>query len=261
VRINEAYELLNSAYIDWSPILVNPRGIRKGSQITWDKYSSQVLKLPIRISDVIDMYNRGQYTFQVANDGSLIQIYYQFDTRGRELKSASLAFYSAVEYILSSDEDEDIVEVADTFQPETRVGLNDLDILDNILEEEYIVEPSDESQLISFRDGPISWVRIDYDPEHARGVLHHGCHMHFSAFPRARLVIDGIPNPKQFIEFIIALCYPGIYAKHRLDDDGQYINEAHIFAVNSNCVSLQEDNIYRQISHLRIPNISQSRRR
>jgi len=258
VKINEAYGLLNSAYIDWSPILVNPRGIRRGSQITWDNYTPQMLKLPVRVTDVTELFNDGQYTFQIADDGSLIQIYYQYDARGNELHSASLAFYSAIAYEQPTYEDEDILGLPNIPLLESEAELSDLDVL---LSEEYSGETLDEIQIASLGDGSIGWLRIDYDPDHAKGVLHHDCHMHISAFPNARLVVDGIPNPRQFIEFIMALCYPGIYKEHRLDNNGLFVNEEYMFKINSNCVSLQEHNIYSQITHFRIPDISGAGRR
>jgi len=256
VRINEAQGLLTSVYLDWEHVLANPNGIRKGSQITWDNYIPQVLKQPIMASDVIDLFNKGQYTFQVTIDGSLIQMFYQYEARGNALKSASLAFYSSVSYNQVIDEDENSLQSPLTFQPDLEAEINDIDSPNtDILSREYSGEMFGGPKLDTLRDEPISWLRIDYDPEHARGVLHHDCHMHLSAFPYARLVMSGIPTPKQFIEFIMALCYPKVYQKHRLNDRGQYINEEHILTINSDSVLLAEHKIYRQMTHFCIPKI------
>ncbi|SRR6266487_1124854 len=257
MRINEAYNLLRAVYIDWSHALANPRGIRKDSQITWDNYIPQMLKQPIKTSDIIDLSDKGQYTFQVIEDGSLIQIYYQYDSKGNELQSARLAFYSSVTY-----ENEKTTELSPDLQPYPGTEANDFDSFDrDIFAEEYNKEVVDETQLTALRDGSIGWLRIDYDPEHANGVLHHHCHMPLSTFPRSRLIVAGVPTPRQFIEFIMALCYPRVYEKHRLNKDGQYNNEKHILTINSNCVPLREYDVFRQMTHFRIPIISEGRGR
>ena len=43
-------------------------------------YIPQVLKEPVMVSDVIDVFNKGQNTFQIIMDGSYIQIYDQHDS-------------------------------------------------------------------------------------------------------------------------------------------------------------------------------------
>jgi hypothetical protein len=187
-------------------------------------------------------------------------MYYQYDTRGNELKSASLAFYSSVSYDQLFDKDENIMRLPVTYQQDLGTDGIDIDSPDaDILSGEYGEETLDVPKLGTLRDGPVSWLRIDYDPEHAKGVLHHDCHMHISAFPSARLVVAGVPTPKQFIEFIMALCYPEVYHAHRLNNSGQYINEGHIVTINSKCVPLTEHNVFRQMTHFRIPVISEGR--
>lgn len=252
MKINEASELLTSVYIDWSHILANPCGVRKDFQITWAGRIPKMLKQPVMISDVIDLADSGQYTFQIAKDGSIIQIYYHYDLRGNEIKSACLAFYSTAVYK---------EKMSPIFQSEPAAKSKGADIFDeNILNEEALEEAVDEQIPVS-DDRPAHWLRIDYDPQHAMGVLHHDCHMHLSAFPYARLVVAGIPNPKQFVEFIMALCYPQVYEKHRLDGNGQYITEEHILTVNSKYVPLLDHKVFNQISHFRIPIPPESRRR
>jgi hypothetical protein len=251
VRINEASDLLTSVYIDWSHILANPRGIRKDSRITWDRRVPKMLKLPVMISDIIDLVNDGQYTFQIIEDGSIIQLYYQYDSKGNELKSACLAFYSTV---VQKN------KISSTSRTDLEAEINDIDAFDENIQDEQLLKEIDEQIPVS-NNKLASWLRIDYDPQHAVGVLHHDCHMHLSAFPYARLVVAGVPNPKQFVEFIMALCYPKIYAKHRLDGNGQYTNEQHILAVNSKCVPLTDHEVFRQMAHFRIPIDLENRRR
>ena len=243
MKINEASDLLNSVYIDWSRILVNPRGIRKNSQITWDGRVPKVLKLPVMISDIVDLADNGQYTFQIVEDGSIIQLYYQYDSKGNELESASLAFYSTAVY---KD------KISSAFQINLKEEINDIDVFDENTQDGQLLKEIDEQIPVS-NDRPANWLRIDYDPQHGMGVLHHDCHMHLSVFPYARLVVAGVPNPKQFVEFIMALCYPKFYEQHRLDENGQYTNKNHILAVNSKCVPLIDNEVFSQMTHFRIP--------
>lgn len=253
MKINEARSLLNDTYIDWSRshALANPHYIQKDAQITWENYIPGMLKLPIMASNVINLADTQQYTFQVPVDGSLIQIQYQYDPKGYELQSARLAFYTMASY-----EEEKLIESFSGSQREAPL----IDITDRDIEsEELFDEALDQNQLAPLIDNPINWLRIDYDPQHTKGVLHHDCHMHLSAFPDSRLIVAGVPTPRQFIEFIMALCYPKIYEKHRLDSSGRYTNEKYIMMINSNCVPLREHNVFRQMAHLRIPIISEGR--
>lgn len=251
VKINEAKELLTLVYMDWSHILANPSGIRKDSQITWNGYVPKMLKMPVMISDVMDLAENGQYTFQIVEDGSIIQLFYQYKPNGNDIQAASLAFYSSVVHKdKAASPSQAISEVESNGE-----GASDEDTLDEESQKE-----SDEQIPVS-SDRPANWLRIDYDPHHAMGVLHHDCHMHLSAFPDARLVVAGIPTPKQFIEFIIALCYPKSYAEHRLDANGMYNNENHIMTVNSKCPPSVDHKVFSQIAHFRIPVIADSHRR
>jgi hypothetical protein len=77
--------------------------------------------------------------------------------------------------------------------------------------------------------------------------------MHLSAFPLARCVVAGVPNPRQFVEFVMAVCYPETYKAHRLGQDGEYANPNKITEVNSSCFSTVEHLAYKRIMHLRIP--------
>lgn len=232
MRINNAEALLRSAYVDWAGILINFRGIRKvmrGHQIiTWTDRIPRILDNPIMASDIISLVEDGQYTFQIQDDGpnngSIIQIYYSYDKRGHELQSARLAYYS-------SETDDQLINLRD----ESEVDLG------------Y------EAPSSGLKDGPVSWLRIEYEPIASHGVLHHDCHMHLSAFPDSRFVVAGVPNPRQFIEFIMAFCFPKLYRTHRLNEQGLYINLANITSVNSTCFPIEESIVFNQIAHFRIP--------
>ncbi|HEY1350395.1 MAG TPA: DUF2290 domain-containing protein [Ktedonobacteraceae bacterium] len=247
MRINEANDLLTAVYIDWSHILANPRGIRKDSQITWAGRVPKMLKQPVMLSDVIDLADDGQYTFQMANDGSILQIYYQYNRSGTAIEAARLAFYSVAVH-------EERVSAA--FQAEGTALVDDSPWRADVL-----AEARDDEQLPLSEDRPTHWLRIDYDSQHALGVLHHDCHMHLSAFPSARLIVAGVPGPRQFVELVMALCYPHIYAMHRLDGNGQFTAEEHMLVVNAKGVPALDHKIFHQIAHMRILVLPENRRR
>src|ERR1043165_3961890 len=203
MRINDAIGLLVSIYQDWGHVLANPRYFRHDNIISWRDNSNPMLADPVMPEDVIQLAEDGQYTFQVAQDGALIQIYYEFQNDGVTMKSAKLAYYSPA--------------IA-------------------------IYEPS----IPPF----VRWLRFDYAPKDARGVLHHDCHLHISYFPDSRLIVKGLPNPKQFIEFILALCYPKLYQDHRLDRDGKYSSDVKQMAINHPQINLADSEIYNQMTYL-----------
>ena len=95
MRISNVLRSITACHNDWSGFLINPRHIRKGHEISWDGRVAGIRKAVIRESDVLDMANKGQYTFQIAEDGSLIQLYYRFSRKTNQVDSARLAFYKA----------------------------------------------------------------------------------------------------------------------------------------------------------------------
>jgi hypothetical protein len=153
--------------------------------------------MPANIRDLVD---DGQYSFQILEDGAIIQLSYLYNGK-EELVSASLAYYST--------------------------GTRD--------------------------DLPVGWYRIDYDPYAARNLLHSACHMHLGLFPNTRLVVNSVPTPRQFIEFVIASCYPEAYRRHRLDANGGFKDKIKMYSVNSPGFDLPQDEVWQMITHVRIP--------
>lgn len=200
MRINVVFSSLISVYQEWSHFLVNPRYIRRGSAISWQNYKTSTVDDPIMPTKVKDLVDNGQYTFQIIEDGAIIQIYYVYKS-DTELVSASLAYYSA--------------------------GISE--------------------------DLPVGWYRIDYDPTSERKLIHSKCHMHLGLFPNTRLVVDGVPTPKQFVEFVISTCYPDIYRQHRIDLNGEFKDENKMFSVNAPCFTIPQEEACRFITHVRIP--------
>lgn len=245
MRISDVEGLLISTYIDWSKFIGNYRGVRKDPVITWTDRIPRMLDHPVLAADVVSLADEGQYTFQVIHDGSLIQMYYCFDMHGSELQSARLAFYSA-----AIDD-----KLFNAYKKSISIGpISDIHLdLENVLDELNEVEK--ETQFGGLKNGPVSWFRIEYDPEASMGILHHDCHLHLSAFPHSRFVVAGVPNPRQFVEFIMAFCYPQLYKRHRLNEQGRYVSLTKINSVNSSCFPLIESTLFSQIAHFRIPTV------
>lgn len=104
------------------------------------------------------------------------------------------------------------------------------------------------------RDYPaLGWLRIDYDPENERGSPHSACHMHIGLLPSSRLLVSGVPTPKQFIEFVVALCYPDIYSTHRTDRITGSWNYRAQLAVNSPSFEIPQPPETKSLTHLRVP--------
>ena len=255
MKINEVHHLLKSAYMDWSHFLANPNYIRSstttGPCITWSNRTPGIIKHPVLASHVSKLFNEGQYTFQIAEDGSLIQIYYQYNRKGDILTSARLAFYSARSNEQRTIDISNISEITLEEVSDAAILSEDIDI-DNKLNDSYEDTTSD-IDLTSLYDAPVSWLRIEYEPTAARGILHYDCHMHLSSFPYSRFIVAGIPSPAQFVEFIAAFCYPESYKNYRLDELGQYISSEKINAINSACFPLINSTFFDQIAHFRIP--------
>jgi hypothetical protein len=235
MNINDVMESLGSTFADWSTVLINNRFIRRTSQISQEiswigNDTPRVEQYPVMYDDVIRLFDNNIYSFQVIEDGSLFQLYYLFDSRGRNLQRASLTFYCTAP--------------TDVFVQNEELGsssnTDDLEIVDEV-------------SLGGYTNFPVSWMRIDYAPRQARGVLHHECHMHLSGFPNTRLVVAGLPTPYQFVEFVMAACYPIQYEQHRLNDRWIYRDNGDIDRVNTYCFPWSDSPIFRQITHIRIP--------
>lgn len=200
MKISDTLSSLVASYCDWSSILINPRYVRQGNTITWENYRPKSFDGPLFPNNVISLIDEGQYSFQIIADGSIIQIYYSYDSKDN-LIGANLAYLSM----------------------------------------------NDNSDL------PVGWVRIDYDPLSARGLSHPKCHIHWSLFPNSRIAVNGIPSPRQFIEFILCSFYPEIYEERHFNETGNYVDESRIRTLNSLCFPMSEEIYYKHMSHFVIP--------
>ena len=182
------------------------------------------------------MGNNKQYSLQIIEDGSLIQIFYEFERNNHTLTSANLGYFNAggISYDLCQELQYPELSPTDITPEAQPLGLFE----DNN----------------SFEDDPIiAWIRIDYSPHNYCSPLHHSCHMHLSLFEYARIPLTGVPSPRQFIEFIISMCYPEIYTNKRLDMKYEPNNVSHIISLNSKYFPFISSDVYQMLPHFNIP--------
>jgi len=223
VLINDLYSSLVSVQMDWKGILLNPNYLRKDWIISWKNYGGLIVGDNVTIKTVLELGKNEQYSFQLR-DGSLLQLYYEFQSNGNVLENASLAFYKFNN--VQEQASEDAEELAD--EVIRMVGVT-----------EY--------------EQPAPWVRIDCCPQHKRGVIHSTIHMHGNIGPSVRIPVSGVPTPKQFIEATIAWFYPEKYASMHLNADGDYVNLERVVIINQQKIPCFDDPNARRIVYLDMP--------
>jgi hypothetical protein len=200
---------LRKTFEDWDGLLVNPRYCRNDRAVCWTSFNGGRLTEPVTSEQVLGVLDQKQFSFQSAEDGSIFQLLYRFDSDDK-LIEARLAFY-----LLRSR---------------------------GSLEDGYAEVRS------------TAWIRLDYDTAAAAGLLHTACHLHLHGFPETRIPVDGVPGPRQFVEFIIAACYPDYYRMHRLES-GNEPDNALIQTVNACMIRLPGPRPV--ILHLGLPEAAQ----
>lgn len=228
MRPNDAMGLLVAVFMDWGGALANPRFVRVDRLVAWDRYGPRVLDYPVTMRDVAELAAQGQYTFQVTEDGSLIQLVYEFEHNEEHLRRATLAYYGA------EFPDAGVIEAPQGVELEDREG---------------------------FPYAQVPWLRIDYDPRAARGVVHGDCHLHISGLPNSRFLVHGVPTPKQFVELIMLLFYPDAYEAHRLKENGSYIDREHVRRINDPAIECAHSEIFELMTHVYVPRRSGINRR
>jgi hypothetical protein len=237
VRIVDVQGIMVAVFTDWRGTLANPRFIRVDDQIIWSGYAPERLPDRLTVGMVEALVEAGQYTFQVLEDGALIQMMYEYDRDGERLLKARLAYYGT-----SSPTSEEMRIIG-------------LDQAEEAPDEPEETETETDSQAPSAEDDTVRWLRIDYDPRAARGPIHCDCHMHLSGFPTARFIVRGVPTPSQFVEFVMMLCYPDTYARHHLDGAGAYIDPARPGRINRVTVACAPSGMLDSMTHLRVPSL------
>ena len=214
MRINDVIGQLTSAFNDWDHLLANPRYVRRNRIITWQNYYPGFVRLPVTNADLVRLSDEGQYTFQFL-DGSMLQLFYAYGNADDDLIAARLAYYMAENLGVASEEE---------------FGAD-----------EALAEAS-----------PVNWFRLDYTQRDS-GVLHSSAHLHLAGFPDGRLMVAGVPTPRQFVELVVSFAYPDAYRRHRLDENGGFREPGRINQLNSVCVQLPERATYTMVPHFRIP--------
>lgn len=233
---------LDICYHDWSKYIINPNFIQNDNVVTWGNRKPGSRRLPVRSSDVHEMEAESQYTFVIEADHSLIQLFYRFDSEFQEIIGASLGYYS------------------------TAYDSHDIDLQ---LMEYGVVPTGDvagsefghDDDIAAFSP-EVGWFRLDYDPDaKTLDVTHALCHLHLSGFPEARVIVSGIPTPRQFVEFVFCSFYPSIYREHRLQQTTEPSGESTWQFRESNMLArLNQEQLlyenpldYRRIVHFRVP--------
>jgi hypothetical protein len=173
----------------------------------------------------------GDYSFQCEEDGGIFQLYYKVDRNA--ISEASLGFCSIPS------------EVASIAGEVEEVGDSALD------EGDEKIVPLDAGGVGS--DSRVLWLRIDFDPARAQGILHSTCHMHIAGFELARFIVKGVPSPRQFVELIFQSVYPEQFRRHRLGDTGDYRDPRLIAEWNRVLDPMSSSLIESSCAHLRMP--------
>lgn len=219
MTINEAYGEVQGSFIEWGGFFKDPNYYRTNNWVTWRNATDLVKSHLITVADLHDLTERRQFSFRVADDGSLIQLGYHFDRDGI-LIGARLAFYK--------------------YPAPTRDE-----------NEEIIVQPSEEGDPSEL----VSWIRLDFTSDLQPKVGHMPCHLHLSGFPTIRFSVFGVPSPAQFVEFIVSHFYPVEYVSVRLSPEGRFENYQRINAINSGATrtGLEPRQMLLCLPHIFIP--------
>ncbi len=221
--INDLFSSLISLQKDWKGIVLNPNFVRKGWIISWSNFGSLSVGDNLTTRTILEWGKSRQYSFQL-DDGSLLQLYYEFQPGGEVLENASVAFYK-----FKDGQTQALEDIGEWTGEEI---WSDSDLEDDLL---------------------VPWVRVDCCPQHRRGVIHSAIHMHSNIGPSVRIPVNGFPTPKQFLEVIIAWFYPEKYASRHLDTSGGYENMGRVQAINRQSIPCFDDPNARRIVYLDMP--------
>ncbi|MDE4907164.1 DUF2290 domain-containing protein [Methanogenium marinum] len=241
MNVSEVMSSLVATYNEWSNILVNTQYIRENNSITWRNHTPLMLPYIMHKNDLDLLEVKKQYTFQIIEDGSFIQIFYKFEKDNSTLIEARLAYYGNTPIPRSGDEwDQDGEDLELTFTHDT--------IMDELIDSDTFSQNS-----FYHDDFIVPWLRIDFSNEETECPLHHSCHMHIGLFGDARIPLTVVPSPRQFIEFIIAHFYPREYHLMRLDQDGKPKNKGQLRKINNPSFQKIISDNYDYLPHLNIP--------
>ncbi len=226
--LNDFCSSLNTSYIEWKNILLNPNYCRNDKEITWNQRSSQMMPVNSTISDVIGLIENQQYSFQISIDESILQLYYKF-ADGNTITSANLAYYGTIPWGTIQLSDEGDSEGNSPEQVQNQIAPE--------IRSEYI-----------------NWIRIDFDSACEKpSIIHHLAHMHIAGIPSGRIPFDTLPSPFQFIDFVIANYYPDHYRKARMNENGLLLKPSKIKRLSKHHVAVVSDDVLPYVIHLSVP--------
>ena len=243
MRVSDVFQSVIASYNEWDDVLANPNWARGDTWVSWTRREPGTLEHEMRFRDLVGLVNERQYTFQVTDDGSILQLYYRFEPNGVGLSHARLAFYCSG---LRLDERDESTLNTGVWPSVDSHGIR-----------------ADEGSGEVVEDRTVGWFRIDYDPlTVAPGVNHPPCHLHFSGFPDARLIVNGVPTPRQFVEFVISSFYPEVYRQKRLSEQtvsnastrNWVFREPHrMTELNADGFAVESEPMYQLLCHFRVP--------
>ncbi len=232
MKITDIIGSIVSAKNDWEHHLANLRAIRKEHTITWANFEKCWIGNYLSEDEFLNMVNDGQYSLQIPEDGSILQLFYSFNPRDNQLESACLAYYGSPD---QSNENQFEFSRLNEIEPE-------------VLEDDYEPEAGQTTSEISAR-----WLRLEYERDQADRITHSKCHLHVGGMPETRIIVRGVPGPAQFIEWTMALFYPKIYQTHRLEDKETAEISTILQRINRLTLPFVEADITQQTPHLLIP--------
>lgn len=194
MKLNDVIGSARSALLDWEPLLLNPRVIRRWNrEMTWENVQAGSTE-PRSAEDFIRLSDEGQYSFQVDSNG-FFQLSYAFSAGGK-LETARLGFYELV-----TENSEEPAETADVTDP--------------------VVTPLPTLKQSTLE---VRGIRADFAPLDASSCIHAENHLHILGYDETRLGISHTPTPAQFIELAFMLFRPEAYVEKRVTK-GQFFPE------------------------------------
>jgi hypothetical protein len=96
------------------------------------------------------------------------------------------------------------------------------------------------------------WIRLDYEASDTGTCVHSDCHLHLAGFPDTRVIVNGVPGPRQFVEMVFAWLYPAIYLEEKLavDEDAR---RDRVIEINRVCLPIGIAGGYHPICFLSLP--------
>ena len=223
---NDAMEAVRCLQGLWAGFLLNPRVKRVNSTITWELDDRRHLPERVLANEFELLSSQKQYSFQLF-DGSLIQIFYRFDTTGGSLEEAHLAFVQSPR----GDAGDETLNQEEIQADGVRL------LVEHVTKIIY----------------PLSWIRFDFEPKLWGGCIHANCHMHSSLSSDLRVPFAGVPSPHQFIDAIAAWFYPAIFRRVHMKEGHLFKDHLRMRAICSERLATKIDLQATQLVHLTLP--------